>query len=273
MNPKNLTEVQKSFTAQARNFENRNMNFSKQEYLDYTVQCMQLGPGDCVLEAAAGTCACGRSVAPFVQSVVCLDATPAMLEVGKEKAAKSGITNMQFIKGHVEEIPFENQHFDIVLTRLAFHHFTNMERPFSEMNRVLKSGGQLVIIDMEAAEEALRDIEDSIETMRDPSHEKNRSQDEFLALYEKHGYIVTKQEATIIPVSLAGWLALTNTPDNVGKEIESLMKAEIQNGNPTGFRPYLQNDEIYFEQRWVLFIGKKCRCKSRTKIPAISGAV
>lgn len=257
MDPKNLTDIEKSFTAQAQNFENKNMNFSKQEYLDYTVRCMNLAPSHSVLEAAAGTCACGRSVAPFVQSVVCIDATPAMLAVGKAEAEKSGITNMQFIKGYVEDIPFDARHFDIVLTRLAFHHFTEMERPFSEMDRVLKSGGQLVVIDMEAAEEHLRDIEDRIETMRDPSHVKNRSQSEFLALYEKHGYTVTKQEATIIPVSLAAWLALTNTPSAVGQEIEDLMKAEMKNGNPTGFRPYVHKGEVYFEQRWVLFIGKK----------------
>ena len=257
MNPKNLDEIQKSFTTQAQNFESKSMNFSKQEYLDYTVRSMNLTKDDCVLEAAAGTCACGRSVAPFVKTVVCLDATPAMLDVGKAEAAKSGITNMQFVNGCVEAIPYGDQYFDTVMTRLAFHHFTEMEKPFSEMDRVLKSGGQLVIIDMEAAEEALREIEDKIETMRDPSHIKNRSQAEFLALYKKHGYTVTKQEATIIPVSLSAWMQLTNTPDDIGKEIESMMKAELQNGNPTGFRPYLKNDEIYFEQRWVLFIGKK----------------
>ena len=257
MNPNNLSEIQKSFTTQSRNFESKNMNFSKQEYLDYTVQSMNLAKNDCILEAAAGTCACGRSVAPFVKSVICLDATPAMLEVGKEEAEKSGITNMQFINGYVEDIPFEDLSFDTVLTRLAFHHFAKMEQPFSEMNRVLKIGGQFVIIDMESADEALREMEDRIETMRDPSHIKNRSQDEFLALYKKYGYNVTKQEATTIQVSLSAWLELTNTPNVVGKDIENMMNAELQGGDLTGFKPYLQDGEIYFEQRWVLFIGNK----------------
>ncbi|MDR1346304.1 MAG: class I SAM-dependent methyltransferase, partial [Bacteroidales bacterium] len=141
MNPKNLTNIQKSFTAQAQNFESKKLNFSKQEYLDYTIQSMDLTPNDYVLEAAAGTCICGRSVAPFVKYVTCLDATPAMLAVGKEEAAKSGITNIHFINGYIEKMPFENQCFDVVLTRLSFHHFTEMEKPFSEMSRVLKGGG------------------------------------------------------------------------------------------------------------------------------------
>ena len=257
MKPKNLTEIHKSFTTQAQKYENWNKTFSKQEYFNYIIRCMNLKMSNYVLETAAGTCGFGRSVAPFVKSVICLDATTAMLDVGKKEAVKNGIRNMKFINGYIEEIPFEEHHFDIVLNCLAFHHFTDMERPFSEMNRVLKKGGQLIIVDMEAAEEDLRNIEDKIERMRDPSHVKNLSQVELLTLYEKHGYKITKKESTIIPVLLSSWLELTNTHDNVRKEIEDMMQVELKKGNPTGFRPYLQDGEIYFEQRWVLFIGKK----------------
>ena len=88
MDPKNLSNIQRSFTLQAQNFEKKGLNMSKQDYLDYTVRRMNLTPDDCVLEAAAGTCICGRSVAPFVKSVTCLDATPAMLAVGEEAAVK-----------------------------------------------------------------------------------------------------------------------------------------------------------------------------------------
>jgi len=257
MNPKNLKDIQQSFTTQAQKYETFNKTFSKQEYLDYTVQSMKLTKDVIVLDAAAGTCLCGRSIAPLAKSVICLDATPAMLAIGKEEAEKSEITNIQFIDGFVEKIPFVDQYFSAVVTRLAFHHFTEMETPFLELHRVLKSDGQLVTIDMEAALEALRDIQDKIETMRDPSHIKNRSQDEILALYEKHGYTVTKQEATKIPVSLSEWLALTNTPNDVGNEIKNMLSSELQGGSLTGFRPYLHDGEIFFEQRWVLFIGKK----------------
>lgn len=257
MNPKNLDKIQESFTMQARNFENKGLNMSKQDYLDYTVQSMNLSPNDNVLETAAGTCICGRSVAPFVQSVTCLDATPAMLAVGEEEAAKSGIANMRFINGYVEKIPFDDGYFDTVFTRLSFHHFTEMDTPFTEMSRVLKAGGQFVIIDLEAAEEPLRNIADKIETMRDPSHVRNRSQSEIAALYKKHGYTITTQELTPLPQPLTGWMELTDTPDDVRKEIESMMNDELNGGKATGFRPYLKDGEIYFEHRYVLYIGIK----------------
>ena len=153
MKPKNLDKIQKSFTTQSQN----HVVYSKGAY-DDTVRCLNLTKDDYVLDAAAGTCAFGRAAAPFVKTVICLDATPDMLSAGKEEAEKSEITNMQFINGYVDAIPFDDLYFDIVLTGVAFHHFPEIEKPFAEMHRVLKRGGQFVIKDMEAAEEALRVI-------------------------------------------------------------------------------------------------------------------
>jgi len=252
MKPKNLDEIQKSFTTQSQN----HVAYSKGAF-DDAVQSMNLTKNDRILDAAAGTCSFGRAAAPFVKTVICIDATPAMLAAGKEEAEKSGITNIQFIDGYVDAIPFDDEYFDVVFTSNAFHHFLEMEKPFAEIHRVLKRGGQLVIKDMEASEEALRDIQDRIETMRDPSHVKHRSRNEFLALYEKYCYTVTKQEADKGLKSLSDWVALTKTSNDVVEEIKNMLKADMQNGILTGFRPCLQDGEIFFEQRFVFFIGKK----------------
>ena len=64
------------------------------------------------------------------------------------------------------------------------------------MVRVLKPGGKLVMIDMEAADEVLRNTEDEIETQRDPSHVKNLSKAEMLNLFGTHGLAVEKCETT-----------------------------------------------------------------------------
>lgn len=103
MKSANQTEIQKSFTQQAENFENGKMNFSKKEYLDYTVSKIAPAGTDNVLEVAAGTCACGRAVAPGARSVTCLDMTPAMLEVGRTEAEKAGLHNMHFVLGDAAE--------------------------------------------------------------------------------------------------------------------------------------------------------------------------
>ena len=257
MKPENIEKINHSFEIQAPNFESKSVNFTKEEYLNYTISCVAPCKENTLLEVTAGTCACGRSFAPLVQTVVCLDATVPMLQIGQQEADKEDLSNMVFVKGYAEELPFLDNSFDIVFSRLAFHHFTDVTAAFSEMVRVLKPGGKLVMIDMDAADELLRKTEDEIETQRDPSHVKNLSKAEMLSLYEKHGLAIEKCETTEMPQRLENWLALTRTPDLIREKIRQRMQADVTGNDKTGFSPYLKNNDIFFNQKWVLTIGKK----------------
>ncbi len=180
-----------------------------------------------------------------------------MLTVGKEKADSSHMNNMIFIKGYAEELPFLNENFDIVFSRLGFHHFADTKTVFSEMVRVLRPGGKLVLIDMEAADEELRNTEDEIETLRDPSHVRNLSMSEMLNLFTMHNLTVEKCEKTEMKQNLKSWLALTKTPEQIQAEITKRMKNDMRNKEKTGFSPYLEDNEICFNQKWILMIGCK----------------
>lgn len=257
MIPKNLETINRSFTVQAPNFNSKSVNFTKKEYLDYTVNAASPAGTDIVLEVAAGTCACGRAFAPLVQTVVCLDATASMLQVGKQDAQESHLDNMVFVKGYAEELPFLDNSFDLVLSRLAFHHFTDTDGVFREMVRVLKPGGKLILIDMEAADEPLRKTEDEIETLRDPSHVKNLSREEMLKLYSDNNLVIEKSETTEMPVYLSDWLELTKTAEPVRNKIIEKMENDINGKEKTGFYPYKTENGICFNHRWTLTLGKK----------------
>ena len=257
MKPSNLEEINKAFTEQAVGFESNKLHLSKQEYLAYTVGKTAPNNTDTILEVAAGTCMCGRAFAPHAAHVVCLDATPAMLEVGKAECEKALIDNITFVKGYAEELPFLDNSFDIVISRLAFHHFAEVKEPFAEMVRVLKTGGKLVMIDMIAADESMRDEVDRIERLRDPSHVQDLSLIEMRKLYETNGLSLETQERTDIPVSLEAWMDLTNPSDTVREEIRRLMKNDMEGSAKTGFEPYLINGDMYFNQHWIFNMGIK----------------
>ena len=257
MIPKNLETIHRSFTVQAPNFDSKSVNFKKKEYLDYTVASASPVRTDSVLEVAAGTCACGRAFAPLVKNVICLDATIPMLQVGKREAQECHLDNMIFMKGYAEELPFLENSFDIVLSRLAFHHFTAVDSIFCEMVRVLKPEGKLILIDMEAADEPLRNVEDKIETLRDPSHVKNLSREEILKLYANHSVAVEKSETTEIQVYLSDWLELTKTAEPIRNKIIEKMENDISGKEKTGFNPYKTENGICFNQRWLLTLGRK----------------
>lgn len=252
-----LSAIHKSFEAQANRFDSDKYHLSKQEYQDYMITKTCPSKTDNILEVAAGTCICGRAFAPHVGHVTCLDTTPAMLEVGKKECEKANIRNITLVTGNAEELPFLDDSFDIVISRLAFHHFVNGTEIFTEMKRVLKPDGKLVLVDMIAGNEDLRDEVDRIETLRDNSHVKNLSISEMQNLYLQSGMTLESQELTEIPVSLEKWMDLTGTPEHIKQGIRKLMIEDINGKTVTGFSPYYKQDEIYFSHHWVFNLGKK----------------
>lgn len=257
MKSENQNLIRTEFSKQAQGFESAEMNFSKQKYLDAIVSRLGLAECENVLEVAAGTCACGRAIAPHAAHVACLDMTPAMLEVGRQEADRQGLSNMSFVLGDAAELPFLDNSFDVVISRLAFHHFPQVDPPFAQMKRVLKPGGKLVLIDMEAAPEALRETEDEIERMRDPSHVRNLSREEMLALYRAHEIPVKRCDEIPTRQILSNWMALTHTPEEIRQQIAARMEDELNGGEKTGFFPEIREGQIGFDHIWLMIVGEK----------------
>lgn len=79
--------VKQSFRIQAEKFATYHM--SKAEYTDYLIQRIGARGTEHVLEVAAGTCICGRALAPYVKDITCLDLTEEMLAQGKNLQKKT----------------------------------------------------------------------------------------------------------------------------------------------------------------------------------------
>ena len=99
----------------------------------------------------------------------------------------------------------------------------------SNVCRALKPNGKLVLIDLEAVEESLRNTEDKIERLRVPSHMRNLSRAEMLAFYQTHDLPVECCEA-VKPAVLQKWLDHTQKPQEVQMDILRQMEREITGG-------------------------------------------
>ena len=98
-----------------------------------------------VLEVAIGT---ARSL-PFYATdtvVTGLDLTPAMLALGRKRAAELG-RDVDFVQGDAEHLPFADESFDTVVCQLGLCSIPRPEVAIAEMKRVLVSGGQLLLLD------------------------------------------------------------------------------------------------------------------------------
>ena len=241
-----IETVRREFTKQAKNFDSYQTMFSKEEFNALAIKQMRLTGKEKALEVAAGTCAFGRAIAPHV----------AMLKIGREHGEKAGVSNAEYVLAEAEHLPFADDTFDIVVSRLAFHHFADAKEVMREMCRVLKTGGKLVIVDMAARQEHLRETADGYERLRDPSHVKCLSETEFEALAAYCGVVKDYTYLTRIPVKLSAWLDLTGVRGDARNKIVSAMKDDIAGITQTGFEPYKQDGEIMFDHRWFLYIGK-----------------
>ena len=76
--------------------------------------------------------------------ITCLDYRNDMLEQARDRFRKEGIGNCRLVQGNVGALPFKDGSFDIVLTMNGFHAFPDKEKAYSEVYRVLKTGGRLV---------------------------------------------------------------------------------------------------------------------------------
>lgn len=253
----NIDLIKKEFTKQAPLFDAYQATDVKQAFNEKAIERMQLNGSERVLEVAAGTCAFGRMIAPHVEKITELDVTNAMLSVGQKENEKAHIHNAEYVIGTAEKLPFENGSFDIVVSRLAFHHFVNADTVFKEMCRVVKSRGKIVIADMIARQEPYRKTADNYERLRDPSHAYCLTENEFLTLAGKYGLSVLHNSVTEIPMNLNAWLNLTGTPQSIKDKITAAMLTNIQGENKTGFAPYLKDGQIMFNHEWELFIFRK----------------
>ena len=96
------------------------------------------GTGDFAIEAL--------SLNP--EKIIGVDISEGMLSVGREKLIKKNLTDkIELISGDSEFLPFEDNFFDAVIVSFGVRNFENLEKGLSDMLRVLKPGGKVVILE------------------------------------------------------------------------------------------------------------------------------
>ena len=73
-----------------------------------------------------------------------IDLTEKMIEVARRK----GIKNAEFIVGDCENLPFEENSFDVIICSMSAHHYPEIQNFYNSAYRVLKPNGRLILRDM-----------------------------------------------------------------------------------------------------------------------------
>ena len=108
-------------------------------------------PGEDVLDLGSGAGTDSLVAALMVGSegsVTGIDMTPEMIENAREGAAALGLGNVAFVEGEIEEFPFEDESFDVVISNGVIDLLPDKEVVFASIYRVLRPGGRIQFADV-----------------------------------------------------------------------------------------------------------------------------
>ena len=130
------------------------------------VALASLKEGDVVLDLGSGAGFDAFLAAQRVGKtgrVIGVDMTPEMLAKAKENAKKGKYTNVEFRLGEIEKLPIEDNSIDVIISNCVINLSPDKESVFKEANRVLKSGGKLMVSDLVLAKDLPKELKDSVE--------------------------------------------------------------------------------------------------------------
>lgn len=178
------------------------------EDLDWIVECAR--GAENALDVATGGGHVARRLSEAGLDVTTLDPAPGM---GAHVVAPA------------EEIPFADRSFDVVACRVAAHHFADVRRAVAEMARV--SRGLLLVADNLFLGE---DVEEA-ERLRDPTHVRCYSEDEWRELLAGVGVTVDEVRTFEKRIEVAPWLERAGCTGSEAARVRELLADRIRGGH------------------------------------------
>jgi len=109
---------------------------------------LRLAPPIVIADLGAGEGLLSQLLARRAEAVWCIDNSPRMVEVGSELAKKNGLSNLTYKLGDIENVPLPDRSVDLAILSQALHHALHPQAAVQEAYRILRDGGQILILDL-----------------------------------------------------------------------------------------------------------------------------
>jgi SAM-dependent methyltransferase len=217
-------------------------------------------PLNSVCDVACGPGHLALSFAGKAARIVGVDAAPNMLRQFERLAKEHGV-KVETVHAYAESVPLPSDSFEVVVSRLAPHHFPDVAKAIGEMARLTKSGGGVAVIDLEGDENpALDELNHKIEVLHDPSHVRSHTAARWRDFFEGNGLTVevleSKQTELLGGLTLQRWCEIGNTPPEAQSEIRALLAAASRE-HLTGLGIQQESGEFRIPVRTLIMLGRK----------------
>jgi ubiquinone/menaquinone biosynthesis C-methylase UbiE len=251
-----LQRTTQEFTRQAKQFSS-SAAITAADLTARFVDAVDAGPDTTILDVACGPGIVTAAMAAKARAVVAFDLTPEMLVQARDRCARAGVANVTFEQGSATALPFPDDHFDGVVTRLSVHHFDTPRLVLAEMFRVLKPGGRFVLADVVSSEDAAEsELHNAIEVLRDPSHVRMLPATELMSMITETGFTIDTQSTWDQPRKFDEWAAIVDDPQRIAP-LRTIVRRLAGAGEHAGFGLSLVDGAVVFFHRWRLFSGGK----------------
>ena len=256
MSDEQKAKVKAQFGGSAEGYATSDVH-AKGESLEVLFNLVKPQPEWYALDVATGAGHTAMMFAPHVARIVASDLTEQMLEKTAQLAAERGLTNLETHLADAEALPFDDNMFDLVTCRIAFHHFPNPHKALSEIVRVLKPGGLFGFTDnVTVPEKQAAGYYNAYEKLRDPSHHWVYPQVRLVSMLEKVGLKVEATSDTLIKeLEFHKWADRQNVSDANKEKLLDMMR-NIPDALQPLFAPRWADGTMYFTLHEVVLVAR-----------------
>ena len=230
---------------------------SNKDHLNLIIDLASPEESDSVLDIATGNGFLAFEFAEKVSRVIGCDMTEDMLDIAESIRKERKLDNVAFEVMDAESLRFEDGSFDIVSCRFAFHHFTNPKKVISEMVRVCRNGGKIVLVDGLSSEDPVKsEYHNRIEQIRDPSHVRLYSRSELIGMLQDAGLRVTHAKEWDADFYFDEWIAIADPGEEIAEQVRSMMINSIED-DKTGLNVRFKDDKMLFTYSTVILVAEK----------------
>ena len=230
---------------------------SNKDHLNLIIDLASPEESDSVLDIATGSGFLAFEFAEKVSRVIGCDMTEDMLDIAESIRKERKLDNVAFEVMDAESLRFEDGSFDIVSCRFAFHHFTNPKKVISEMVRVCRNGGEIVLVDGLSSEDPVKSgYHNRIEQIRDPSHVRLYSRSELIKMLQDAGLRITHAREWDADFYFDEWIAIANPGEEIAEQVRSMMINSIED-DKTGLNVRFKDDKMLFTYSTVILVAEK----------------